>query len=85
MLDAILGKRGRLTADERRVMKTHTSNGAAILAGSAFTALSLAGCRKTLVAERLISGTKSGAEQPWRSPTPATGARTTPPHPAPTA
>jgi hypothetical protein len=41
MLDAILRKRGRLTADERRVMKTHTTNGAAILAGSAFPVLSL--------------------------------------------
>jgi len=41
MLEAILRRRGRLTADERRVMKTHTTNGAAILAGSAFPVLSL--------------------------------------------
>jgi PAS domain S-box-containing protein len=39
--DAVLLKPGRLSDDERRVMQTHTSNGAAILAGSAFPVLSL--------------------------------------------
>jgi PAS domain S-box-containing protein len=39
--DAILLKRGRLSDDERRVMETHTTNGAAILAGSAFPVLGL--------------------------------------------
>jgi HD-GYP domain-containing protein (c-di-GMP phosphodiesterase class II) len=40
--DAILLKRGRLTDDERSVMETHTTKGAAILAGSAFPVLGLA-------------------------------------------
>jgi PAS domain S-box-containing protein/putative nucleotidyltransferase with HDIG domain len=40
--DAILLKPDRLTDDERRVMQTHTTNGAAILAGSQFPVLSLA-------------------------------------------
>jgi putative two-component system response regulator len=39
--DAILLKRARLSDDERRVMETHTTNGAAILAGSAFPVLGL--------------------------------------------
>jgi putative two-component system response regulator len=39
--DAILLKRGRLTAEERRIMQTHTTHGAAILAGSAYPVLTL--------------------------------------------
>jgi putative two-component system response regulator len=39
--DAILLKRGRLTEDERREMQTHTTKGAAILAGSAFPVIEL--------------------------------------------
>jgi PAS domain S-box-containing protein len=39
--DAILLKPGRLTYDERLAMQTHTTKGAAILAGSAFPVLKL--------------------------------------------
>ena len=39
--DTILLKPGRLTSDERAVMETHTTKGAAILAGSAFAVLNL--------------------------------------------
>jgi HD-GYP domain-containing protein (c-di-GMP phosphodiesterase class II) len=39
--DAILLKRGRLTDEEREVMQTHTTHGAAILAGSAYPVLTL--------------------------------------------
>jgi HD-GYP domain-containing protein (c-di-GMP phosphodiesterase class II) len=39
--DAILLKRGRLTAEEREIMQTHTTHGAAILAGSAYPVLVL--------------------------------------------
>ncbi|MCA1683025.1 MAG: HD-GYP domain-containing protein [Actinobacteria bacterium] len=40
--DAILGKPGRLTADEFELMKTHTTAGARMLAASAFGPLALA-------------------------------------------
>jgi HD-GYP domain-containing protein (c-di-GMP phosphodiesterase class II) len=40
--DAILLKRGRLTAEERAIMQTHAAYGAAILAGSAYPVLVLA-------------------------------------------
>jgi putative nucleotidyltransferase with HDIG domain len=39
--DAILLKRGRLTDEERTIMQTHTTHGAAILAGSAYSVLAL--------------------------------------------
>jgi hypothetical protein len=39
--DAILLKRGRLTDEERTVMQTHTVHGAAILAGSSYSVLTL--------------------------------------------
>ena len=40
--DAILGKRGKLTVDEFDEMKTHTTIGAQMLAGSAFVLLEMA-------------------------------------------
>jgi PAS domain S-box-containing protein/putative nucleotidyltransferase with HDIG domain len=40
--DAILGKRGKLTVDEFEEMKTHTTIGAQMLAGSAFALLEMA-------------------------------------------